>query len=95
VIPSKLFEAMAHGVPILISVPEGEATALVRETGAGLVLPPEDPAALAAAVLELMGARERLGELRARALAAAPRFSRQHQAERMLEVLERVVRCRA
>jgi colanic acid biosynthesis glycosyl transferase WcaI len=95
VIPSKLFEAMAHGVPILISVPEGEATALVRETGAGLVLPPEDPAALAAAVLELMGARERLRELRERALAAAPRFSRQRQAERMLEVLERVVRCRA
>ena len=35
VIPSKLFEAMAHGVPIVLSVPEGEATALVRETGAG------------------------------------------------------------
>jgi colanic acid biosynthesis glycosyl transferase WcaI len=95
VIPSKLFEAMAHGVPIIISVPEGEATALVRETGAGLVVPPEDPAALSAAILELMGARERLGELRARALAAAPRFSREHQAERMLEVLERVVRYRA
>jgi colanic acid biosynthesis glycosyl transferase WcaI len=95
VVPSKLFEAMAHGVPIIISVPEGEATALVRETGAGLVVPPEQPAALAAAIRELMGAPERLGELRARALAAAPRFSRERQAERLLGVLERVVRCRA
>jgi glycosyltransferase involved in cell wall biosynthesis len=95
VVPSKLFEAMAHGVPIIISVPEGEATALVRETGAGLVVPPEQPAALAAAIRELVGAPERLGELRARALAAAPRFSRERQAERLLGVLERVVRCRA
>lgn len=95
VIPSKLFEAMAHGVPIVIAVPEGEATALVRDTGAGVVVPPEDPAALAAAISELQRAPERLGELAARALAAAPRFSRQHQAERMIEVLERVVRCRA
>jgi len=93
VIPSKLFEAMAHGVPSVISVPEGEATALVRETGAGVVVPPEDPAALAAAIRELLRSPERLGELGARALAAAPRFSRRHQAERMLAVLERVVRC--
>ena len=95
VIPSKLFEAMAHGVPSVISVPEGEATALVRETGAGVVVPPEDPAALAAAIRELSRSPERLGELGARALAAAPRFSRQQQAERMLAVLERVVRCSA
>ncbi|HTV22123.1 MAG TPA: glycosyltransferase family 4 protein, partial [Polyangiaceae bacterium] len=95
VIPSKLFEAMAHGVPIVIGTPEGEATALVRDTGAGVSVPPEDPEALAGAIVELQRAPERLGELRARALAAAPRFSRQHQAERMIDVLERVVRCGA
>jgi glycosyltransferase involved in cell wall biosynthesis len=59
------------------------------------VVPPENPAALAAAIRELMGSRERLGELGARALAAAPRFSRQQHAERMIEVLERVVRSTA
>jgi colanic acid biosynthesis glycosyl transferase WcaI len=93
VIPSKLFEALAHGVPVLISVPEGEATALVREQGCGVITPPEDPVALAAAIRALAGSRERLGELRARALEAAPRFSRERQAERLLGVLEQAARC--
>jgi colanic acid biosynthesis glycosyl transferase WcaI len=92
VIPSKLFEAMAHGVPVLIGVPPGEATAIVEQTGAGLVVPPEDPAALAGALRELLGARQRLVEMRARALAAAPRYSREQQAGRMLEVLSGVAR---
>lgn len=95
VIPSKLFEAMAHGVPSVLSVPEGEATALLRETGAGVVVPPEDPPALAATIRALVRDRERLAALRARALAAAPRFSRQHQAERLIGLLEQVVRCAA
>jgi colanic acid biosynthesis glycosyl transferase WcaI len=92
VIPSKLFEAMAHGVPVLMSVPPGEATAIVEQTGSGLVIPPEDPGALAGALRELLGARGRLAELGARALAAAPQFSRERQAGRMLEVLASVAR---
>jgi glycosyltransferase involved in cell wall biosynthesis len=93
VIPSKLYEAMAHGVPVLMSMPEGEATALVREVGCGVISPPEDPVALAAAIRALMLSRERVRELRARALDAAPRFSREHQAERLLGVLEQAARC--
>jgi glycosyltransferase involved in cell wall biosynthesis len=93
VMPSKLFEAMAHGVPVVMSLPEGEATALVREQGCGVVVPPEDPEALAAAIRTLSRSRARLNELRERALAAAPNFSRQHQAERLLRVLEQVARC--
>jgi colanic acid biosynthesis glycosyl transferase WcaI len=93
VMPSKLFEAMAHGVPVVMSLPEGEATALVREQGCGVVVPPENPAALAAAIRMLSLSRARLNELRERALAAAPKFSRQHQAERLLRVLEQVARC--
>jgi colanic acid biosynthesis glycosyl transferase WcaI len=93
VIPSKLFEAMAHGVPILISVPEGEATALVREHGCGIVTAPEDPVALADAIRALSRMPERLRELRARALDAAPKFSRERQAQRLLGVLEQAARC--
>jgi glycosyltransferase involved in cell wall biosynthesis len=93
VIPSKLFEAMAHGVPVLMSVPEGEATALVREHGCGLVTPPEDPVALAAAIRALVRSPERLRELAARGLEAAPRFSRERQAERLIGVLEGAARC--
>ncbi len=43
VIPSKIFEAMAMGIPILMSVPEGEGTSLVRDTGCGMLVQAEDP----------------------------------------------------
>jgi len=92
VVPSKLFEAMAYGVPVLMSVPDGEATALLRAAGCGECLPPEDAVALATAVRRLQRSPERLAEYRARGLAAAPGHSRKKQAERLLEILERVAR---
>jgi len=51
-IPSKIFETMASGRPILLGV-EGEAARIVREADAGLVVPPEDPKALAEAIRAL------------------------------------------
>lgn len=87
VIPSKIFEAMGMGVPILISLPEGEATGIVRETGAGVCVPPEDPAAMAAAIAALAGDPTRLAELRQHSHAAAAAFTRDTQAERMARVL--------
>ena len=86
VIPSKIFEAMAMGVPVLLCTPEGEASRIVRDAG-GVCLPPEDPVALADAVVALCGDPARRGALRSSALAAAPRYSREAQAAVMLEVL--------
>jgi len=45
-VPSKLYEALATGRHVTAAV-DGEAADLVRSTGAGDVVPPEDPAALA------------------------------------------------
>ena len=87
VIPSKMFEAMGMGVPILMSVPEGEATRLVSDTGAGVCVPPEDPRALADAVLALAADPARLSVLQSAALAAAPRFSRAENAAQMINLL--------
>ena len=42
VIPSKIFESMAMSLPIIISVPEGESTQIIRTQKAGLVIPPEN-----------------------------------------------------
>lgn len=92
VIPSKIFESMGMGVPILMSLPEGEATRIVRETGAGVCVPPEDPQAMAAAIVELAEHPERVAQLRAAARAAAPQFSRDRLAARMAEIMEGVVR---
>jgi colanic acid biosynthesis glycosyl transferase WcaI len=90
VIPSKIFESMAMGVPILMSLPEGEATRIVRDTGAGICVPPEDPTALARAIADLADRPETLATLREAAAMAAPRFSRDAAAAEMGRVLETV-----
>jgi glycosyltransferase involved in cell wall biosynthesis len=94
VVPSKLFEAMGHGVPVVVSVPEGEATALVRREGCGVVVPVADTAGLAEAIRGLARSPQRVAELRARSLAAAPRHSRERHAAQMLALLERVAAAR-
>jgi len=92
VIPSKIFESMGMGVPILMSLPDGEATRIVRETGAGVCVPPEDPRAMADAIVDLAEHPERVARLRAAARAAAPQFSRDQLAARMAGILEAVAR---
>lgn len=52
VLPSKLFELMGNGCPIICSV-EGEAAALVKRAQAGLCIEPESVEALLAAIRQL------------------------------------------
>lgn len=91
VIPSKMFEAMGMGIPLLLSIPEGEATQIIRDTGAGVVVPPEQPSLLAEAITSLYDQPLRVAELTRASQQAASNFSRQRQAEKMLEVLEGVL----
>ena len=88
VIPSKIFEAMASGVPVLLAAPIGEASRIIAEDGAGLHVAPEDPAALANAVLELEGDPSQCKAMAEKGLLAAPTHSREHQACHMAQVLE-------
>jgi len=88
VIPSKMFEAMGMGLPILLVGPDGEASRLVRHEGAGIWVPPGDPAALRDAVLLLEQNRELLRQLAERSRLAAPRYSRERQARETLRALE-------
>jgi colanic acid biosynthesis glycosyl transferase WcaI len=89
VIPSKIFEAMAVGLPTIYAAPRGEGSRIVEQHDAGIVVPPMDAAALAAACLLLAhdGAlRDRLASAAAR---AAPLYSRSRQAQDSLAVLQR------
>lgn len=95
VIPSKLFESMGMGLPVIMALPEGEATAIVRQTGIGVVVPPENPARLAEAVLELHAHPEQMEVLRQASRVTAPSFTRTRQAEKMLAVLRAVAEGRA
>jgi glycosyltransferase involved in cell wall biosynthesis len=92
VLSGKVFEYLAAGRPILALVPpDGAAASLINDTGAGVVVAPEDVAAITAALRDLH-ARWRHG-----ALAAAPlsdewrrRVSRRTRVEELAQLLERL-----
>jgi colanic acid biosynthesis glycosyl transferase WcaI len=90
VIPSKMFEAMAMGLPVLLVSPDGEASQILAEDGAGLWAPPGDPAALADTVRRLFEDTALRGALAQRSLAAAQVHTRERQAALFIAVLEKV-----
>jgi glycosyltransferase involved in cell wall biosynthesis len=91
VIPSKIFESMGMGLPMIISCPEGEATGIIRQTRSGLVVPPEQPEQLAAAVHELYEDRERCKTLANNSAAAAAAYDRTAMASKMLGSLQQAL----
>ncbi|MGI9040573.1 MAG: glycosyltransferase family 4 protein [Gemmatimonadales bacterium] len=60
--PVKIFAAMASGKAVAYSG-SGEGARLVQEADAGVVVPPEDPSALARAIAELVDDPERAAQL--------------------------------
>ena len=89
VLSGKVFEYLASGRPILAAVPpDGAAAELIRETGAGVVVPPDDVDALKAALVELEG-RFRDGGLPDVELPeeARERLSRRARCEETAELL--------
>ncbi|MBT4220505.1 MAG: glycosyltransferase family 4 protein [Rhodospirillaceae bacterium] len=88
VIPSKIFEAEAMGLPLLLAAPVGEASAIIDTDKAGMHVPAEDPDALAAAIKTLKDDAELRNRFAVASLNAAPTHSREVQATEMLQVLE-------
>lgn len=72
-LPTKMLEAMAAGRPVVLAAPRGEATALIEREKAGIVVAPENPAALAAALAELAADPGRRAQLGAAGRGAAER----------------------
>jgi glycosyltransferase involved in cell wall biosynthesis len=90
-VPSKIYEAMATSLPILL-VADGEPARRVREASCGLAVPPGDSAGLRAAFMELAqnGAlREQMGI--AGRLAAETVYNRDRIAERLDQFLTQLV----
>ena len=93
VLSGKVFEYLAAGRPILAVVPpDGAAAALVRETGAGVVVAPDDVDGIANALRELH-TRHLNGGLPAVELPdeARERLSRQARVEEMADLLRQIV----
>lgn len=91
VIPSKLFECMAMGLPVLHGV-AGESAEIVRLDDAGLVFEPENVDALCQGLLALLRDPRRRAEIAQNAQAAAARYDRKTLALEMLNLLDRTVR---
>lgn len=92
-VPSKLYEAMGSGAPVVL-VADGESASIVNETGAGIVVAPGDVSGLARALKRLAAddvLRRRMGA--AGRAAAEQRFSRRTIANRFIERLEERKAC--
>ncbi|HEY0415967.1 MAG TPA: glycosyltransferase [Gaiellaceae bacterium] len=92
VLSGKVFEYLAAERPILAVVPpDGAAADLLRETGAGIVVAPDDIPGIAAVLIELHS-RWRAGELEPARLSEEwrRRVSRRARSEEIVRVLEQV-----
>jgi glycosyltransferase involved in cell wall biosynthesis len=90
-IPSKMFEAMAAGRPVILGV-EGEAREILMNARAGLAIPPEDSSSLADAILQIASnpARAaRMGECGQ--TAVAEKYSRQKLAAEYVDHLASLI----
>ncbi|MFV8434035.1 glycosyltransferase family 4 protein [Vibrio owensii] len=83
VIPSKIFECMGMGIPTIMSVPEGEATQIIRETKSGIVVESESVEQITQAIERLHTDAKLYSDIRSSSIAAAPSFSRDLMAVKM------------
>lgn len=91
VIPSKIFECMGMGIPTIMSVPKGEATAIINDTGSGLVVESENVEEIKNAILKLYNNTDLYNELRLSSINSATLFSRDLLASRMLSVFSKLI----
>jgi glycosyltransferase involved in cell wall biosynthesis len=89
VIPSKLFECMGMGIPVLHGV-MGESADIVKKEGVGLLFEPENSEALCEGLWRLREDRALYGRLKANCMDSAPRYERKVLAGKMLEIMKQI-----
>lgn len=89
-LPSKMFDAWACGLPLLVSI-DGEARRVLEAADGGLYVPPEDPNALAAGIRALAALPDRGSSLGQNGrLYTEQHHSRQAQARQLEQLLREV-----
>ena len=87
----KTFEALAMGMPVIMSLPAGEATGLVDEYGFGINVLPENPEDMANAIQKLADDPALTKALGQKALEASRDFSRERSAGLVMDVVQDVM----
>jgi glycosyltransferase involved in cell wall biosynthesis len=86
-IPSKMFEIMACGVPIVASV-EGESADILNESQAAEVVKPDDPEQIIQAILKLKNDKVLLEKIQKNGPAFVEQnYSRRKLAEQYLKII--------
>lgn len=95
-IPSKTLAYLACGRPIICAVP-GDGADVIREAGAGLICPPDDPKALAETVRKMYETPAEDREMMGKAGRAAflERFTRQKLVSMYEAIFEKAVEARS
>ncbi len=88
--PDKLFEYVGCGLPVLASVPEGEAANLVRKYNVGIAVEDERPDLLAGALEKLVNERGLLKKFASAAAAAREEFLLKKQISRLSDALREI-----
>tara|TARA_R110000850_G_C9919536_1_gene461280 strand:+ start:192 stop:1418 length:1227 start_codon:yes stop_codon:yes gene_type:complete len=91
VIPSKMFECMGMGIPIVLGV-EGEAAEIVRQSAAGVTFEPENSRQLADKLKTLSNEQNQLKQMSLAGVAAAQKYDRATLAHAMLAILQKISR---
>jgi glycosyltransferase involved in cell wall biosynthesis len=82
-----VIEAQAAGVPV-VATPVGGIRDTVQDGETGLLVPPDDPQALADAIVRLLDDREEAARMAARAREQAQQFSEERMVERTLALYD-------
>ena len=91
VIPSKIFESMGMGLPMIISVPNGEATEIIRAHNCGIQVTPETPQEIASAVKLLFEDKSLIKLYSQNSAIAASRYGRKNLAKAFIKIIEEKV----
>lgn len=90
VIPSKLFECMGMGIPVLHGV-TGESADIVEKEGVGLLFEPENSKDLCGSLLKLKNDPMLYKQLKNNCIASAANYNRERLAGKMLEIIKKSV----
>jgi colanic acid biosynthesis glycosyl transferase WcaI len=88
VIPSKIFEASAMGLPLVLIAPEGEASQLLKKEKFGIHVLPKNPQALAQQLIDLSKNIVLQENLKLASLKISKLYSREKQAKEFIDYLK-------
>lgn len=88
VLPSKIIEAMAMGIPVLLYGPDGEARRFLSQSNTGWFITGGDKVSLETLLLSLSNNKQQMSAQAEKSLKFTKNFSREKQAEELLTHLK-------